>query len=67
VAVGIAGTHELWRGKPIVLRVGSTVQPSRSLDMDMAAIEDAMRAALPPCPASEGTRRPWRWLTTLLR
>jgi 1-acyl-sn-glycerol-3-phosphate acyltransferase len=67
VAAGVAGTHELWRGKPIVLRVGPTVQPSGSLDVDMAAIEGAMRAALPPCAAIEGTRRPWPWLTTLLR
>jgi len=67
VAVGIAGTRELWRGKSIVLRVGPTVQPTGSLDRDMAAIEVAMRAALPPYQASEDGRRPWPWLTTLLR
>lgn len=67
VTVGIAGTHELWRGKPIVLHVGATVQPTGSLDGDMAAIERALRAALPPYPASLDTRRPWPWLTTLLR
>lgn len=67
VAVGIAGTHELWRGKPILLRVGATVEPTGALDRDMAAIEQAMRAALPPAPVSDGGRRPWPWLTTLLR
>jgi 1-acyl-sn-glycerol-3-phosphate acyltransferase len=67
VAVGIAGTCELWRGKPIVLRVGDTVQPAGSLDEDMAAIEAAMRSALPPYPESGDARRPWPWLTTLLR
>jgi 1-acyl-sn-glycerol-3-phosphate acyltransferase len=67
VAVGIAGTRELWRGKSIVLRVGAAVQPTGSLDTDMAAIEEAMRAALPPYAEIEGARRPWPWLTTLLR
>jgi 1-acyl-sn-glycerol-3-phosphate acyltransferase len=67
VAVGIAGTHELWRGKPIALRVGATVQPTAGLDRDMAAIEQAMLAALPPAPVSDGARRPWPWLTSLLR
>jgi len=65
--IGIAGTRELWRGKPIVLRVGATVQPAGSLSGDMAAIESALRAALPPYPAGQETRRPWPWLTTLLR
>ena len=67
VGVGIAGTRELWRGKSIVLRIGATVQPTGSLDRDMAAIEGALRAALPPYPESPGARRPWPWLTTLLR
>ena len=67
VTVGIACTCELWRCKSIVLRVGATVQPTGSLDRDMAAIEAALRAALPPYLESEGARRPWPWLTTLLR
>jgi len=67
VAVGLAGTHELWRGKRITLRVGATVRPVGSLPEDMAAIESALRAALPPYSEPEGTRRPWLWLTTLLR
>ena len=66
VAAGLAGTHELWRGKPIMIRIGATVQPSRSLAGDMAAIEAAMRAALPPYHDPGGVR-PWPWLTTLLR
>jgi 1-acyl-sn-glycerol-3-phosphate acyltransferase len=67
VVVGIAGTRELWRGKSIALRIGATVQPTHSLDRDMAAIEGALRAALPPYRESQGARRPWPWLTTLLR
>jgi 1-acyl-sn-glycerol-3-phosphate acyltransferase len=67
VTVGIAGTRELWRGKSIVLRVGATVQPTGSLDRDMVAIQGALRAALPPYPEGQSARRPWPWLTTLLR
>jgi 1-acyl-sn-glycerol-3-phosphate acyltransferase len=67
VTVGIAGTRELWRGKPIVLQIGASVQPTGSLDRDMADIEGALRAALPPYPESQSGRRPWPWLTTLLR
>lgn len=67
VVAGIGGTRELWRGKSIVILVGATVQPTGTLDRDMAAIEDALRAALPPCPESDGAARPWPWLTTLLR
>ncbi|HXM56690.1 MAG TPA: lysophospholipid acyltransferase family protein [Candidatus Dormibacteraeota bacterium] len=66
VAVGLAGTHELWRGKAIALRVGATVRPASAPAADMAAIEAAMRAALPPY-AEPGGARPWPWLTTLLR
>ena len=66
VTVGLAGTSELWRGKPITIRIGATVRPSRSLPDDMAAIEAAMRAALPPY-SDPGGPRPWPWLTTLLR
>ena len=66
VAVGLAGTHDLWRGKRIRLRVGAVVQPSRALDDDMTAIEAAMLGALPPY-TDPGGRRPWPWMTTLLR
>lgn len=66
VAAGLAGTHELWRGKPVTIRIGTTVQPSGTLADDLAAIEAAMRAALPPYRDPGGVR-PWPWLTTLLR
>lgn len=66
VAAGLCGTHELWRGKTITLRIGATVRPGGSLARDMADIESAMRAALPPYREPAG-RRPWPWLTTLLR
>jgi 1-acyl-sn-glycerol-3-phosphate acyltransferase len=66
VAVGLAGTHELWRGKAIAIRVGGTVQPTGAAAADLAAIEAAMRAALPPYREPTGAR-PWPWLTTLLR
>jgi 1-acyl-sn-glycerol-3-phosphate acyltransferase len=66
VAAGLAGTHQLWRGKPITIRVGATVRPTGSLAQDMAAIEGAMRAALPTYREPHGPR-PWPWLTTLLR
>jgi 1-acyl-sn-glycerol-3-phosphate acyltransferase len=66
VPVGLAGTLELWRGKRICIRVGGTVQPSGALEDDMAAIEAAMLAALPSY-RDPGGRRPWPWLTTLLR
>lgn len=66
LAVGLAGTYELWRGKRIRIRVGATVEPSGALDGDMTAIEAAMREALPPY-SEPGGRRPWPWMTTLLR
>jgi len=66
VAVGLAGTHELWRGKQIAIRVGATVRPEGTTAADMAAIEAALRAALPPYEEPPGAR-PWPWLTTLLR
>lgn len=66
VAAGLAGTGELWRGKPITIRIGATVLLSGSLADDMAAIEAAMLAALPPY-SDPGGGRPWPWLTTLLR
>ena len=66
VVAGLAGTHELWRGKPIALRVGATIRTTGSLEADMAAIEGALRAALPPYRGPDGAR-PWTWLTTLLR
>lgn len=66
VAVGVAGTHELWRGKRIAIRTGGTVPTTGVVADDMAAIEAALRAALPPYREPEGAR-PWPWLTTLLR
>jgi 1-acyl-sn-glycerol-3-phosphate acyltransferase len=66
VAVGLAGTHELWRGKRIAIRVGGTMQATGVVADDMAAIGAAMRAALPPYREPAGAR-PWPWLTTLLR
>ena len=66
VAVGLAGTHQLWRGKRITLRVGAAVRPAGELAHDMAAVETAMRDALPPYVEPDGAR-PWFWLTTLLK
>jgi 1-acyl-sn-glycerol-3-phosphate acyltransferase len=66
VAAGLAGSRELWRGKPVTIRIGATVRPAGTLAGDMAAIEDAMLAALPPYREAAGAR-PWPWLTTLLR
>ncbi len=66
VAMGLSGTHQLWRGKRITLRVGASVRPSGSLAQDMATLETAMRAVLPPYEEPSGAR-PWFWLTTLLR
>jgi 1-acyl-sn-glycerol-3-phosphate acyltransferase len=66
VSVGLAGTHELWRGKQLVLDVGRTVEASGDVGADMAAIETALQDALPPY-SDPGGKRPWRWLTTLLR
>ena len=66
VAVGLAGTLELWRRKRICIRVGAIVQPSGALDDDMTAIEAAMLTALPSYK-DPGGRRPWPWMTKLLR
>ena len=66
VAVGLAGTLELWRGKRISLRVGRTVEPAGDVRADMKRIEAALEEALPPY-SDPGGRKPWRWLTTLLR
>jgi 1-acyl-sn-glycerol-3-phosphate acyltransferase len=66
VAVGLAGTRELWRGKRIDVRVGATVRPTGVTADDMAAIEAALRAAIPEYREPAGPR-PWPWLTTLLR
>lgn len=66
VVVGLAGTHELWRGKRIAVRVGGRVATTGVVADDMAAIEAALRAALPPYRDPDGAR-PWPWLTTLLR
>lgn len=66
VALGMAGTLQLWRGKRIVLEVGSTLEATGDVGRDMAAIEVALREALPPYTEPTG-RRPWAWLTTLLK
>jgi 1-acyl-sn-glycerol-3-phosphate acyltransferase len=66
VAVGLAGTLELWRGKRICLRVGRTLELHGDVPADMPALEEAMREALPPY-RDPGGARPWAWLTTLLR
>jgi 1-acyl-sn-glycerol-3-phosphate acyltransferase len=63
---GLAGTHELWRGKPVTVRVGATVRSTGTVAGDMAAIEAGIRAALPPYREPAGAR-PWPWLTTLMR
>jgi 1-acyl-sn-glycerol-3-phosphate acyltransferase len=66
VALGLAGTRELWRGKRIVLKAGRTVETAGDVGMDMAEIEAALQDALPPY-TDPGGKKPWRWLTTLLR
>jgi 1-acyl-sn-glycerol-3-phosphate acyltransferase len=66
VALGLAGTLELWRGKRVVLGVGGTVEMTGDVAADMAAIETALGEALPPYADPSG-RKPWAWLTTLLR
>jgi 1-acyl-sn-glycerol-3-phosphate acyltransferase len=66
VTGGLAGTLELWRGKEIVLRVGRTVEPRATVPATLAAVESAMREALPPYAPPAGAR-PWPWLTRLLR
>ena len=66
VAVGLAGTLELWRGKRIDIRVGRTLELQGNVAADMAQVEEAMREALPPYQ-EPGGGRPWAWLTTLLR
>ena len=64
--VGLAGTLELWRGRRITVRVGGRVEPAGTVTEIMEAVELALRDALPPYE-DPGGRRPWRWLTTLLR
>jgi 1-acyl-sn-glycerol-3-phosphate acyltransferase len=69
VAAGLAGTGELWRGKDIRLRIGKRVSPdgSGSIDATLAAVEAALREALPPAQPADPGPRPWPWLTHLLR
>jgi 1-acyl-sn-glycerol-3-phosphate acyltransferase len=66
VALGLAGTLELWRGKRIVLQVGRTVELAGDMGGDMAEIERALQEALPRYTDPAG-KKPWAWLTTLLR
>lgn len=65
VTAGIAGSRELWRGKEIRIRIGETLNVPGSRTDGMAAIDAALRAAMPPYEEPVGRRR-WRWLTTLL-
>jgi 1-acyl-sn-glycerol-3-phosphate acyltransferase len=69
VVAGLAGTKELWRGKEVRLRVGRTVWPdgSAGAEATLAAIETALRDALPPFQQPTPGPRPWPWLTNLLR
>ncbi|HKA10192.1 MAG TPA: lysophospholipid acyltransferase family protein [Candidatus Dormibacteraeota bacterium] len=66
VAAGLAGTSELWRGKEIRLRIGTTVEPA-SPGLMLAAVERALVAAIPPPATSAAGSRLWPWLTHLLR
>jgi 1-acyl-sn-glycerol-3-phosphate acyltransferase len=66
VAAGLAGTSRLWRGKELRLAVGAAVRPSGDVRADLRAVESALRDALPAYREPDG-RRPWPWLTTLLR
>lgn len=66
VAMGLAGTLELWRGKQIVLAVGRTLETTGEVDDDIAEIEIALQEALPAYREPSG-KRPWPWLTSLLR
>jgi hypothetical protein len=66
VALGLVGTLELWRGKRVVLQVGRTVEMSGDVGTNMTAIQAALQEALPPY-ADPGGRKPWPWLTTLLK
>lgn len=66
VPVGLAGTHELWLRRPIMLRIGPPLQLNGEVDADLDTLRRAMLANLPPVEDGEGARH-WRWLTTLLR
>jgi len=66
VPAGLAGTLELWRGKSLCIRVAEPLRLRGDVGSDMAALERAMREALPPYEDPDGAR-PWPWLTTLLR
>jgi 1-acyl-sn-glycerol-3-phosphate acyltransferase len=66
VALGLAGTLELWRGKRVVLAVGRMVEMTGDVAADIAAIETALLETL-PAYTDPGGKRPWAWLTSLLR
>jgi 1-acyl-sn-glycerol-3-phosphate acyltransferase len=66
VPAALSGTHELWRGKQILLALGPPIHPSGDVDADLAAIQRGMRAILPAYTEAPGPR-PWPWLTTLLK
>ena len=71
--VGLAGTQRLWRGKSLLLRVGSPLAPlapAASKAEQVAYTEQvraAIQAVLPPPPVEPaGNPRVWTWLTRLL-
>jgi 1-acyl-sn-glycerol-3-phosphate acyltransferase len=67
VPAGISGTHELWRGKRITIRVGAPLSlDSEDVLGSVGRLEQAMRALIRSEPEPAGPR-PWRWLTHLLR
>jgi 1-acyl-sn-glycerol-3-phosphate acyltransferase len=71
--VGLAGTHQLWRGKRLLLQVGSPLDPPAPSAgrAEQHAFTDRLRTAVqavaPPPPVEpEGAGRTWQWLTKLL-
>ena len=72
VPAALAGTHEIWRGKEVVVRLGAPIQPS-SVEPSSAAIratteavEQAVRALMPAYQEPVDVKKPWPWLTRLL-
>jgi 1-acyl-sn-glycerol-3-phosphate acyltransferase len=71
--VALAGAQQLWRGKTLRVRIGPPISPPAGLtgrareEATAAALEQSLRALLPPQPPSlEPHLRPWPWLTSLL-
>jgi 1-acyl-sn-glycerol-3-phosphate acyltransferase len=71
--VGIAGTSELWRGKPLRVRIGpplGALGPNASRVEEQAYV-DRLRAAIeaelpPPPPEPTDGKKPWSRLTRLI-